>query len=271
MPPSSNLATSQDAGTPAAPNAAAGERPRRLLLRALLWLLAAEAASICAAALVGFVGGISRTIARAGDDAGWHPTPLVYLLASTIVLQAALLLIALKQGRSLGRGNLARGLGAAPMRRHWRIAAFAGLMIAWVLVYLASVVHVHVLQAYLTARLPSVPAPPVSGEPLLLAVNLLLLVALAPVAEELFFRGWLWTALRRTWGVWPTALCTACLWLGVHALNAPVRALALVPMAIMLSLARHQGGSMRASLVVHVANNATAVAIQVAALLLAAR
>jgi membrane protease YdiL (CAAX protease family) len=103
----------------------------------------------------------------------------------------------------------------------------------------------------------------------MLVIMLLLAVAVAPVAEELFFRGWLWTALRRSWGVWPTALCTAGLWLGIHAIDGPVRALILLPTAILLCLARYYGGSVRASLLVHVVNNGTAVAIQMAARLLA--
>ena len=47
-------------------------------------------------------------------------------------------------------------------------------------------------------------------------------------------------------------------------------ALVLVPMAILLSLARHHGGSVRASLVLHVANNTVVAAIQLAGLLIAA-
>jgi hypothetical protein len=45
--------------------------------------------------------------------------------------------------------------------------------------------------------------------------------------------------------------------------------LILLPTAVLLCLARHYGGSVRASLLVHVVNNATAVAIQIAARLLA--
>jgi membrane protease YdiL (CAAX protease family) len=98
-------------------------------------------------------------------------------------------------------------------------------------------------------------------------MQFLLIVPVAPIAEELFFRGWLWTALRRSWGVWPTAVCTAGMWLAVHALDAPARVLMLLPMAVLLSLARYYGNSVRASLAVHIVNNATASVIQLAALL----
>ena len=272
LPPPS--ATSQPHHTPAAPaiadlptapSAAPPEHPWRSLLHALLWLLLAEFVSVCFAVLAGFIAGFSRAVAHAHGTEGWQPDLLGYTLIATIALQTTLLLADLKQGRSAGRGNLAIGLGARPMRRHRLIALFAGLMIAWVIGYVMALIQFQAFNAYVATRVPAVLTLPVSGGPILLAIMLLLAVAVAPLAEELFFRGWLWTVLRRSWGVWPTALCTAGLWLGIHALDGPVRVLILLPTAILLSLARHYGGSVRASLLVHVVNNATAVAIQVAA------
>ncbi|HEY3846495.1 MAG TPA: CPBP family intramembrane glutamic endopeptidase [Acetobacteraceae bacterium] len=257
MPPPRE-ATTEPADAPA-------RHPWRSLLRALLWLLLAEIASVCVAVLAGFIAGFTRAVAHAQGTEGWQPDLLFYALIATIALQGTLLLADLRQGRSAGRGNLAVGLGAGPMRRHRLIALFAGLMIAWVIGYVMALIRFQTFNAYVATRVPAVLTLPVSGGPILLAIMLLLAVAVAPLAEELFFRGWLWTALRRSWGVWPTALCTAGLWLGIHALDGPVRALILLPTAILLSLARHYGGSVRASLLVHVVNNATAVAIQVAA------
>jgi membrane protease YdiL (CAAX protease family) len=253
------------ADVPTAPGAAPPGHPWRSLLRALFWLLLAEFVSICVAVLAGVVAGFSRAVAHAHGTEGWHPDLLGYTLIATIALQTTLLLADLKQGRSAGRGNLAIGLGAGPMRRHRLIALFAGLMIAWVIGYVMALIRFQAFNVYVATRVPAVLTLPVSGGPILLAIMLLLALAVAPVAEEFFFRGWLWTALRRSWGVWPTALCTAGLWLGIHALDGPVRALILLPTAILLSLARHYGGSVRASLLVHVVNNAAAVAIQVAA------
>jgi len=234
----------------------------------MLWLLAAELLAICVAVLAGFTAGFSRVVAHRHGAEGWTPSLLFYQLVGTVALQATLLLADLTQGRSLGGGKLAVGLGAAPMRRHRLIALFAGLMIAWVLAYAMTLTHFQAFNAYVAARVPPVLTPPVTAGPVVLASSLLLTLAVAPVAEEFFFRGWLWTALRRCWSVWPTALCTAGLWLGIHALDGPVRALILLPTAILLSLARHYGGSVRASLLVHGVNNATAVAIQIAARLL---
>ncbi len=268
MPPPSDTAI-EPADAPAASNAAPAERPWRSLLHAVLWLLLAEFASLCVAVLIGFIAGVSLAVARAHGADGWRPGLLFYGLVGTLALQATLLLAALKQGRSVGRGNLALGLGATPMRRHRLIAVFAGLVVVWVLAYVATLINVHAFSAYVATRVPPVLTLPMTAGPVPLAIMLLLAVAVAPVAEELFFRGWLWTALRRSWGVWPTALCTAGLWLGIHAIDGPVRALILLPTAILLCLARHYGGSVRASLLVHLVNNGTATAIQIVARLLA--
>jgi membrane protease YdiL (CAAX protease family) len=232
-------------------------------------LLAAELTSFFVAVLVGVIAGVSLGVAHIHGAQGWKPDLLFYGLVATIALQATLLLADLKQGRSVGRGNLAMGLGAGPMRRPRLIAVFAGLIVAWVIAYVATLIRFRAFNHYVATRVPSVLTLPVSAGPVMAAVLLLLAVAVAPVAEELFFRGWLWTALRRCWGVWPTALCTAGLWLGIHAIDGPVRVLILLPTAVLLCLARHYGGSVRASLLVHVVNNATAVAIQIAARLLA--
>jgi membrane protease YdiL (CAAX protease family) len=249
--------------TVARPAHAPPQRPWRSLLLALLWLLSAQAASIGAAVLAGVIAGAALAVARMRGAAGWQPDLLFYAVVATTALQLTLLTGALKQGRSAGRGKRAIGLCAGPMRRHGLITAFAGLAAAWVFAYVAILGRFHAVETYVAKSVPSVLALPISAGPVLLAVMLLLALVLAPVAEEFFFRGWLWTSLRGRWGVWPTALCTAALWLGMHALEGPVRVIILLPAAVLLSLARHYGGSVRASLLVHIVNNATAVLIQV--------
>ncbi len=268
LPPLSDAAI-HPPDAPGAPGTVPPEHPWRCLLHALLWLLGAEFASVCAVVLFGAGTGIAEGVAHIHGSAGWKPDPLFYAAVGTVALQATLLLADLKQGRSVGRGNLVLGLSATPIRRHRLVILFVVLMLAWVIGYIAILVRFQAVDTYVASRVPAILTLPASAGPVLLAVILLVAVAVAPVAEELFFRGWLWTALRRSWGVWPTAVCTAGLWLGIHAIDGPVRALILLPTAILLCLARHYGGSVRASLLVHVVNNGTAVIIQIAARLLA--
>jgi membrane protease YdiL (CAAX protease family) len=60
---------------------------------------------------------------------------------------------------------------------------------------------------------------------------------------------------------------TALPWLLLHGLDSPARVVFLIPAAVVFSLARHQGGGVLASLIVHVTNNTAAVAMQAIAVL----
>ena len=93
--------------------------------------------------------------------------------------------------------------------------------------------------------------------PIWLTLILFKAVVLVPVAEELFFRGWLWAALRPVWGVWPTALCTAVPWVLSQAGESPRALWFAVPAAIILSVQRHRLGSAWGTVVTHVTYQAT--------------
>jgi membrane protease YdiL (CAAX protease family) len=80
-------------------------------------------------------------------------------------------------------------------------------------------------------------------------------VLLAPLSEELFFRGWLWTGLRKHWGGFSTAALTSSAWIAGHFAGGAAVAFVLVPAAVILSIARHFGGSVRASLALHILYN----------------
>ena len=79
------------------------------------------------------------------------------------------------------------------------------------------------------------------------------------MAEELFFRGWLWEELRRPWRTVPVMLGTALPWLLAHTLDIGLASLALVPEAVCFSMVRHLCGSVRPSIVLHVLNNLIAI------------
>ena len=247
------------------PPAPAG--PWRVLRRAVFWLLAAEFAALAASFAIAFCLALARSVASPHAGPGWLPSPLAYALPATVALQATLLFADLRQGRIFGHGNIAAGLGAGPVRRRRLIALLLVLMIAWVLAYITIVTRFQSVTNYIAHDTTPTPVLMMTGGPALMIVRALLIAFLAPIAEELFFRGWFWTALRRYWSVWPTALCTGGIWLSLHALEGAVRVPILVPAAILLSLARHYGGSVRASIPLHLANNLTAVAIQLVALM----
>jgi membrane protease YdiL (CAAX protease family) len=234
------------------------------------WLAVAIAASFCIPFALSFIARNPRTVGSLTGVTNWYPTPLVYWLGSILALQSVLLLANLSQGRVLGNGDIMLGLGAGPMRRRKLIAVFAVLMIGWICNYVAVLIRFRALANTISTGLPSARAAEaqIPGHPIVMVMALLLAMIVAPLLEELFFRGWLWTGLRRSWGAWPTALITGGLWLVAHAPGGPLRVPLLLPQAILLSLARHYGGSARASLVIHIVNNTTAAVAATASVML---
>jgi membrane protease YdiL (CAAX protease family) len=79
------------------------------------------------------------------------------------------------------------------------------------------------------------------------------IVLLAPLCEELFFRGWLWSGVQKHWGPLPTAALTSTAWIASHFSVSKVAW--LLPVAVILSVARHFGRSVRASIPLHMLNN----------------
>jgi membrane protease YdiL (CAAX protease family) len=84
----------------------------------------------------------------------------------------------------------------------------------------------------------------------------------APVAEELFFRGWLWARLSRVWPPGGVALATGAAFALAHGQYA----LSVVPLAVALTWLRAVDGSLRAPLALHLAMNSLAVAATLARL-----
>jgi uncharacterized protein len=94
---------------------------------------------------------------------------------------------------------------------------------------------------------------------LLLSAGLTCVVA--PICEEILFRGFIFTALRNWRGTLPAALITGVLFGGVHAFSAP--ALDLIPLAALgvgLCLLYRRTGSLYPCFIAHSLNNSIAFA-----------
>ena len=90
------------------------------------------------------------------------------------------------------------------------------------------------------------------------------LVILAPLAEELVFRGWLYTALRARWRFLPSFLLTAAAFTAIHYDNHR-HVLRVLPLALAVGLLRELTGSIRPTIALHAAYNFLIVAITLAA------
>jgi uncharacterized protein len=220
------------------------DRPSVLLGYMLGWLLAATAATafICAAVALNY------------KVSGQAPPDAVMPLAGAICFQAALIPIALHRAKIVGwRSDRADGLGLAPIRRWWLFCVFVAAILLMSTVFWA-------------IRVPSrptwLPAPQVGAVetifadsgPVTMIVWIVWMTLLAPIAEEMFFRGWLWTGLRRFRTPLPVMIVTSIPWLAIHGYDA--RFMALI--TVILCLARHYCGSVRATLALHAINNSGA-------------
>jgi len=238
------------------------ERRRTIFL--LLGMLAWVAAAIGGTLLVwGAVALGAFGLRRLGSNAVPQPTPLVFTLAGGFGFHGTLLLGALWQGRRLGNS----GLGIGPIRRVGLIALLCALTIFWLAGLIALTAAIPALHDFMKSMTPEFFLAEIADAGALVTTLLLtLVVILAPVAEELFFRGWLWEALRRRGQTVPITAClTAIPWLLLHGIESPWRILFLIPAAVIFAFARQLGGGVLASLTVHVTNNLAIVLVQVLA------
>jgi uncharacterized protein len=89
-----------------------------------------------------------------------------------------------------------------------------------------------------------------------------LVTVIAPIAEEILFRGFIYGALRNWRGPWPAALATGIVFGAIHA--GGTEAVFLVPLAIlgfMLCVLRERTGSLLPCIALHAINNGLAFGI----------
>ncbi len=226
---------------------------------AVVWFLAATiAAALLAAAALAIA---HLAFGFAFDTRAF----LIVLLPAT---QLCLLLACLRRAQRVGDGDIREGLAWHSVKRSGIVAllALAALLISATHVALVTLVPAY--RDFFGQAQTSLPLPNGRLSVGFAAWLSLVVVVGAPVSEELFFRSWLWVGLRRWWSLRATAAATGLLWLLAHAGDGGWRRiLLLVPTMILISTARAIGGSVRASMVVHVAGNATLAAVLIAAAL----
>ena len=98
-----------------------------------------------------------------------------------------------------------------------------------------------------------------------LGLAFFLVVVLAPLAEELFFRGWLYTALRWRFGFAGALWTTAILFALAHWESTHLYALAILPMGLVLGYLRERTGSTRATTLFHMLYNLSGLALSILA------
>jgi len=232
-----------------------------LLLGMLAWVAAAIVATLVAWGIVSVSWSVLH---RFQIDAVPEPGPLVKTFLGACGFHGTLLFGALLQGKRLVGGGWFSGIGIHRIGRAPLIALLCFTMICWLVLIFALAAAFPALRELMQSMTPEFLLTELeSASPAAIASLVVLVMVVAPVAEEFFFRGWLWEASRRRGhSVVVTATLTAIPWLLLHGVEAPGRILFILPAAVIFSTARHLGGGVLASLTVHLTNNLGVLLVQ---------
>ena len=97
--------------------------------------------------------------------------------------------------------------------------------------------------------------------PLALVAGFALVVILAPLSEELLFRGWIYTALRSRFGFATALWASAIIFALAHWDPTHLYALAILPLGLVLGYVRERTGSARGTTLFHMIYNSSALAL----------
>ena len=230
---------------PERPEGLAPRQPGWAAWTAPLALVAGLGGAIFGAILIGVIAGVLG----ASID---KPPPGVQI-GATVFQDAALIGSALAFARLAARPRPWQfGLRAT---RFWPAVGWFAL--AWLTFIILSAIWVAALHIHQRDNLPDQLGADRSTVALV-AVAILVTVV-APIAEEFFFRGYFFTALRSWRGVWPAAIITGVVFGAIHAGSAPVGF--LVPLAFfgfVLCLLYERTGSLYPCIALHAFNNSLA-------------
>ena len=233
------------AASPEQPPVQEGGAPRWAPSSAWLALVTAFMFAIVGAVVVGLVGTIFGASFR-------DPPPAVNI-AATVVQDIAFIGTAI-----LFAGRAGTVLPAQFGFVRTRLGRAVGLMAAAYFAYaMLSQVWAQLVHTHAKDNLPT--SLGVNESTAALVAVCVLVTVIAPLAEETFFRGFFFGALRNWRGPWPAALLTGAVFGAIHVGSAPV--VFLLPLAIFgvaLCIVRWQTGSLLPCISLHAINNALA-------------
>lgn len=97
--------------------------------------------------------------------------------------------------------------------------------------------------------------------PLAASLAVLLIVFAAPLAEESFFRGFVFGGLRSKLSLWPAAIVSGLVFGAIHAPSGPTTVVPLALLGVALAFLYDHTGSLWPPIMLHMFNNALALAV----------
>ena len=176
------------------------------------------------------------------------------LIASTVVY-AALIASVLVAARVRGGARWRDIVGWHPWRP-WKDSLFV-----WVLYGLAIAYNIAASAAITAYYPPAKDWITLPNGATQIAMFAVVAVIAAPIAEELLFRGWIYTSLRRFGGVPLGLIVSAALFALAHWEGTHLYALVVFPLGIVLGYVRQRTGSILASMTFHALYNGFAVVL----------
>jgi membrane protease YdiL (CAAX protease family) len=228
------------------------------------WRVWTAPAAVAAGLALGVFGTIVvELIGQAGGSSAAHPTPAVSVIGDVVFdlgFVAAALYFASLQGRPR-----AADFGFRRVRLSLAVKAFA---IAAVTYYGVTAIYASLLQLHGQDKLPSELGVGKSTAALVAAAAFVCVIA--PIAEEFFFRGFFFGALRgwrieiagRNIGIWVAAAVTGILFGLAHTGSASSQY--LIPLGFLgfvLCIVRWRTGSLYPCMALHSANNSLALGV----------
>jgi membrane protease YdiL (CAAX protease family) len=216
-----------------------------IVLTAIYAAVFVGALALAYAALFGWSDMLAAARTLQASGAGRNPSVVVVGYAAGIALYLAMAAASLSLARFRG-GAEWRGLVAWQVERQWWRDRRYWALVAAAIVYsiLASVV----LSKFYPPSNSWFTLPP---GPAGLLLSFLLVVVAAPVSEELLFRGWIYTSLRSRLEAGASVTISALLFALAHYENTHLYALAVLPVGLILGIARERAGTFWATANLH--------------------
>jgi membrane protease YdiL (CAAX protease family) len=192
-----------------------------------------------------------------GTDISAKDTPAGVQIGGTIIQDAALILSAVVFAKVTDGSVTAWQFG---FRRVRLGSAIGWVAMAWTIFFVASAVYAKLVHAPETSN--QAQDLGAGNSTVNLVAVAVLVTVVAPLAEELFFRGFMFTALHRWLGWLPGALITGAIFALIHIGSVdPVFLPPLALLGFLLCVVYHRTGSLLPCIALHSLNNCIALGV----------